>query len=267
MRVQSTNQTIGIIGLGTMGSALARGLAARVERGRLLGFDRYEARASDLPVTPTASARELIDRSAVVILAVKPQQLTELQPELGSIGDRLLISILAGTPLRRLETLGSERIVRAMPNLAALVGESLTGWVGSAAVTGDDRATVERLLTSIGPVIALETEAQFDALTAISGSGPGYLAWFSETLTAAAASLGFDAETAETIVRQTVVGSAKLFSTDRRSFADIRNDVTSKGGTTEAALTILNEHGVSETIQAAVRAANERAQAIAREQS
>ncbi len=261
-----TVTTVGIIGLGTMGSALARGLAEHVDRDHLLGFDRAVERASALPLTPMAGARELIDRADVVLLAVKPQQLAELQSTLGSVGDRLVVSILAGVPIDRLRALGSDRIVRAMPNLAALVGESVTGWVASSATTADDQSLARELFSAIGQQFELRDEAQIDALTAVAGSGPGYLMAGAEALTQAAVGAGFDEPHASLIVRQTFVGVGALLARDERTFTELKQAVTSKGGTTEAALSAMSEAELTALFDRAVTAAIARAQSL-REQA
>lgn len=255
---------VGIIGLGNMGSALARGLGSLVTQDRLLGFDRSAERLMSLPVTTADSARDLVDRVDVIILAIKPQQLTELEAQVGSIGDRLLISILAGTPIDRLKRFGTTRIVRAMPNLAALVGNSVTGWMSTPTLTVEDRRLTEQLLGTIGTLVPVDDEALLDAVTAVSGSGPGYLAYLAEAMVVAAQQLGFERTVAESIVRQTIIGSAELFSSDRRSFDEIRSAVSSRGGTTEAAIAVLEEAAVGQALARAITAARVRAEELGR---
>ncbi len=260
----NNTQIIGIIGYGQMGRAFKQGLS-QSSRSPVLVYDRSAGALTELdPAERATSAAEVLERADLTVLAVKPQQLTELVTDLkGEKPTGIVLSILAGTPLSRIEqALGTNRIVRAMPNMAAFVGESVTGWVCSSGVTTEDRVCIRTVLSAIGQEIELDDEAAIDGLTAISGSGTGYVMAFAEALSAAAQSVGFESEAADELVRQTMVGAGKLLAHDDRSFTELKQAVTSKGGTTEAALRAMPEAELSAVLQRAVHAAVARAQEI-----
>lgn len=201
----------------------------------------------------------------VLVLAVKPQVMkSALAPIAGKLEDQLIISIAAGLRMDVLARwLGSaaapyRKIVRTMPNTPALVGAGITGLCADASVDNESRDTAEKIISAVGGSLWVSDEAQMDAVTAISGSGPGYVFYFIEALEKAAADLGFDAETARLLAVETFLGSAKLAASTDDPVSLLRERVTSKGGTTAAALDSFAASGVAEAIARGAKAAEAR---------
>jgi pyrroline-5-carboxylate reductase len=175
----------------------------------------------------------------VLVLAVKPQQMREaLAPVCGQLKQQLVVSIAAGLRLNDLSRwLGGYRsLVRTMPNMAAMIGKSITGLYADPSVTPGARNDAERILSAVGATLWLDDEAKMDAVTAISGSGPAYVFYFIEAIEAAAMQLGFDAAAAHKLTIETFLGAAQLADQSEETISTLRQQVTSKGGTTEAAL-------------------------------
>lgn len=256
-----------LIGGGNMGGALARAWQKAalvplhvVERDR----ERSAAlRAAAIAVSDTLEAAP--QQAAALVLAIKPQQFPELAPALLPLlaPDTLLISIMAGIPLAALHTL-TPHAVRAMPNLPATVGEAMSVLCAAPGLPASAHALATRLFAAAGEARWVQTEAQLQAATAISGSGPGYFFAFMEALEAAALEHGLDAETARALVRQTAKGAGILAAQALESFTTLRQQVTSPGGTTEAALARFAQHGLTHVVKEAVTAALSRAEALAR---
>ncbi|MBU6414193.1 MAG: hypothetical protein KGS45_12050, partial [Planctomycetes bacterium] len=178
----------------------------------------------------------------------------------------VVITILAGVPGARVrDALGpATRIVRAMPNLPAAIGEGATALCASAGMASGDDAFAEKLFAGIGPVVLRTSEELIDAFTAAAGSGPAYVFALAEAMEAAAQRQGFDAESARALVNQTIKGAALMLAESGESAATLRARVTSKGGTTEAALATMQERGFSEAIALGMNAAAARAKQLAR---
>ena len=182
--------------------------------------------------------------------------------------DQIALSIAAGLPIATLQQWlnGHAKIVRAMPNTPALVGQGMTG-VYAPDVSSAERELINTILTSIGQVVWVANEAQIDDVTAISGSGPAYVFYMMEQLTQSAMDLGFDAATAKQLVQATFAGAVKLAGQSSDSIATLRERVTSKGGTTAAALSTFGERGLDVALKAGVTACKARAQELAQELS
>jgi pyrroline-5-carboxylate reductase len=217
--------------------------------------------ARQFGIAAHTAAGEWLRAAEVVVLAVKPQQMREAVDAVsGWLSAPLVLSIAAGVRGRTLARwLGHERIVRAMPNTPALIRAGITGAAALAGVTPAQREAADRVLRSIGTVLWLEDEAMLDAVTAVSGSGPAYVFTFIEALQDAALTLGFSADEARQLALQTFVGAARLACESGEPVATLRERVTSKGGTTAAALARLEAAGVRQQIIEAVRAARDRA--------
>lgn len=264
-------QRIGFIGAGAMAEALAGGLAASgVPRERILASDvdaaRRRAFETRLAVATTPDNARLARESDLVVLAVKPGVVPAVLAELrrgaaSEVARVLWISLAAGVPLAVLEAgLGSPvRVVRAMPNTPALVRAGATGLFGNAATTNDDRAAARALFESVGVAWEAPEEAQLDAVTGLSGSGPAYLFAFLEALIEAGTAVGLPHEAAELLAKQTAFGAAKLALESERSPAELRRQVSSPGGTTLAGLARLEALGFAGALGEAVRAATRRA--------
>lgn len=211
-------------------------------------------------VSAIAQADGAIAEDAV-LLAVKPQQMRAVAKDLGArLRGQLVISIAAGirTPDLTRWLGGHDRIVRAMPNMPALIGSGVSGIFAAAAVNQADRDSAQAILGSVGGVVWVKSESDIDAVTAISGSGPAYVFYFIEALEQAAAELGLDDGQARDLALQTFVGAAKLAAGSSESAGALRARVTSKAGTTEAALKVMEANDVKRRIVEAARAAARR---------
>lgn len=266
--------THAVIGAGNMGCALAEGWF----KGRRKALKPDALALLDPNIS--APAQRLIDAGAghfvfpteelesveYVLLAVKPQLLPKLAPTLLPFlsADCVIISILAGIPLKRLEDAFDGRpIVRAMPNTPAAIGAGVTAYVCSGSVSAQQKKETERLLKSGGDVHALDNEALIDVVTAVSGSGPAYLFHMVEALQAAATVAGLPEALAQQFARQTIIGSAELLKSSESSARDLRRAVTSPNGTTQAALDVLmGERGLALLMRDTVAAAHKRAKEL-----
>lgn len=254
---------ISMIGFGNMAKAIAHGLSH--EKTNVL-----EVASPSLPIgineagIKTNPSNLAITKSAeVLILAVKPAQMAAVLAEISPIlpVHCLVISIAAGLKLDWL----AERlrpgtaIVRAMPNIAAQVGQAATPLMANEWVTVLQKKETEQLFSSIGLSTWLNHECDIETFTALSGSGPAYVFFFMESMIRAAVELGLTEEIAKTFTLQTVKGALSLASASELSLADLRKKVTSPAGTTAAAIDVLIKQGLDELIAAAIQAAHERA--------
>lgn len=221
---------------------------------RLRLLAEYGVRAVEAPGAETAAAE-------AIVLAVKPQNMREAARHLaGAVGDPVFITIAAGIRIADLSRWlgGRGRVVRSMPNTPALVHAGVTGLYAPANVGAADRATAERLLGAVGATLWFERETDLDAVVAVSGSGPAYVFYAIEALEQAARELGLAAGASRSLALWTFVGATKLAIERGEDPAALRAQVTSKGGTTEAALRVLEAAGVRQHFIDAVRAARDR---------
>jgi len=196
-----------------------------------------------------------------LVLSVKPQQMREaLAPLSGRLSGQLVVSIAAGTRLEDIARWldGHRRLVRAMPNTPALIGAGITGLYADPTVDTEGRHQAEQVMGAVGKTVWIGDESMMDAVTAVSGSGPAYVFYFIESLRDAARALGFNEQQARLLAIETVVGAAALAAGSEEDVAVLRQRVTSKGGTTEAALNSLEADRVKEAIRRAVAAAEAR---------
>ncbi len=198
----------------------------------------------------------------VVLFCVKPQDFAACVEGLGvDLSGRLVISIMAGVSLKTLaEKTGATQVVRSMPNLPLQVGRGFTAWVASDGVK--EKSFVKSIFAAIGEEMEVDEESKLDAITALSGSGPGYFFYFCEVLEAKARDWGFSEEEARKIVRATFLGSAGLLELNEKSAAEWKLAVKSKGGTTEAALNCLEQGGFDTLVKEALEAAKKRSQEL-----
>jgi pyrroline-5-carboxylate reductase len=220
--------------------------------------DKYRIECYDEP-------RKALRTGDVVVFAVKPQQMKEAARFSGlKLNAHLVISIAAGITLATLSRwLGGAtekyaRMIRAMPNTPALIGAGVAGLFAQAGVSDSERKQAEAILGAVGATVWIEDEALMDAVTAVSGSGPAYVFWFIEQLAGAGASLGLSAEASRKLALETVLGAAKLAAQSADAPSVLRERVTSKGGTTEAALKAFEEQKLAERFLRAVEAARDR---------
>ncbi|HXV27422.1 MAG TPA: pyrroline-5-carboxylate reductase [bacterium] len=261
---------IGIIGVGNMGQAILEGLFQKriAAPKQVWVYDKIAEKAKPLmkrwKVHRAASVTELVSRSEIILLAIKPQDLVQSAEEFkGALkASHVLITILAGTPLAKIYSLlGTKpKFVRAMPNLAAKMGQAVT------ALTGSEKYSLhlaEKIFSGCGQTIRLE-EKYFDLVTAISGSGPAYFFLLAELLEKAGKSQGLTEKAARLLAVQTAVGAGLLAQESPFSPGELRAMVTSKGGTTEAALKVLENKNFSEIFTQAVQAAVRRSRELSR---
>lgn len=260
-------RTIAIIGAGNMGNAFIQGLKRTLPEITLHICDRHPEKVKNLTdVKIFADASEAIGSTDAVLLAVKPQSAGELLKSLAPALERtLVLSIMAGITIQKIgEWTGSVRIIRAMPNLPAKVGLGLTGWIASKECSNADRDFAGKLFASVGEQMELKDERMMDALTALSGSGPAYFFLLAELLAAKAEREGFTKEQASMLAKQTFVGSAMLLHQDARGPLEWRTAVTSKGGTTEAALQSFQGNDLERIVSGAIDAAIARSRELNR---
>jgi pyrroline-5-carboxylate reductase len=250
-----------------IGGMLARGTAAadiRVVEPFAEARTRLAARHAGIALFGQCAPGAMAD-AALVVLAVKPQQMREaarsLAAQLAGAPGPVILSIAAGIRLADLSRWlgGGRRLVRAMPNTPALVGKGISGIFAAPEVDADGRALAASVIEAAGEVVWVDAEAMLDAITGISGSGPAYVFYFLEALEEAARDLGFAAADARRLAYATLAGSVALAQSSAEPPAVLRAQVTSKGGTTERALAMLEAGAVKATIVAAAKAAALRA--------
>ena len=257
---------ITFLGGGNMANALIGGM---LKRGFVAaditvidpGSEARDKLVQSYGVNCLASAENLATAGDLLVLAVKPQQMKEaVAPLAGKLGNAVVVSIAAGLDLATLSRFlgGHRKIVRCMPNTPSLIGAGITGLCPLAEVSADERAAADRVLSAVGSTVWITDEGKMDGVTALSGSGPAYVFLFIEALQQAAADLGFTAEQGRQLAIETVQGAAALAAQSPEPASVLRERVTSKGGTTEAALRIMAEQGVKEGIVAGVKAAEAR---------
>lgn len=241
-----------LVGCGRMGGAMARGWNGAH---RVLVFDPM---AAELPpgAERVASLDDVaLDGELAVVLAVKPQVFPSIGEALRPLArqDALFVSIMAGITLAGLgDALGSGRVVRTMPNTPAAIGQGITAAVAGRDVRMSDVATVNGLLAPTGQVVWIDEEAQIDAVTAVSGSGPAYFFRFTEALAKAGARAGLPPELAMQLARATFTGAAALAGADAAELAELRRQVTSPGGTTATGLAQMDAGDAIDTLARAV---------------
>lgn len=251
-----------LIGGGNMGGAMALRWHAK-NPGSVTVVEHDANRRAHFTTQGIVSVETLAQapHGDMCVLAIKPQQFDAFMPELCAANVPLLVSIMAGVTLAQLQP-ACKQVVRAMPNLPASIGESMTALCGPE-ILQDDRAVLEDLFATIGKVVWVDQEADLHAVTAISGSGLAYVFAFMEALEQAAIAQGLPASLAKQLVTQTVRGAALLATQTPSDVSSLRERVTSKGGTTHAALMALHTGGFDGLIRAAVDAACARSKALA----
>lgn len=262
------NERIAFVGGGNMAHALATRLADVGTFDLVVSEPLARQRARfEPPITTTVDNVTAVRDAVAVVLAVKPQVLeTVVRGIRGVVREgQLVVSIAAGVPLASVErwlgTRGS--VVRCMPNTPALVGAGISGLVANAVVTTEQRRLAEAVLGAGGEVVWFDSDTDLDVVTALSGSGPAYFFAVIEALATAGARLGLAPETARRLVVATAHGAARMARDDDP--AELRRRVTSPGGTTERALSILAERSLHDVFDAAVEGAFQRSRELARE--
>jgi pyrroline-5-carboxylate reductase len=268
-----THPLITFIGGGNMASAIIGGLVRQGHPTSALQvvepWDEQRVKlAQQFPgtaVLPAASAE--LKPSQLVVWAVKPQTFKDAAATTRAfVAGALHLSVAAGITSESIAAwLGSERIVRAMPNTPALVGLGMTGLMARAAVSAEDQALVERVVRTTGELVWVNVESDLDAVTALSGSGPAYVFYFLEAMRDAGARMGLAPEVAQQLAIGTFIGAATLAQRSSDPLQTLRERVTSKGGTTYAAITSMEAAGVKAKFEEALFAAQKRADELGRE--
>jgi len=281
MRLQSrpmnNELTIAFIGGGNMAWALACGLADQVcpaANVHIVDINpashaRWTARGMTVSATPDAR----LSQAAIWVYAVKPQNMKEVAEQTKSFlkDDTLVVSIAAGIKGATLARwIGSEakpwnNLVRCMPNTPALVSAGASGLAALSGVSEAGRQAVQAVFAAVGEVVWVDDDAALDTVTALSGSGPAYVFLFIESLVAGAEALGLTPEQAKKLALATLAGATKLAAQSDESPAQLRQNVTSKGGTTAAALDVFSAEDFAGTVARAMKAAHARSESLARE--
>ncbi len=259
---------IAILGGGVMGETLATGLLRREPRPSVVIAEKRAERAEELAAlldVDLADPAAAVTGADVVILVVKPQDTMALLADIGSDirPGALVVSIAAGVRTSAIEEAVSvgANVVRAMPNTPARIDQGVTGISGGSGCSPEALAVAEDLMESVGLVVTVPEELQ-DAVTAVSGSGPAYLFYLAEAMTAAGVELGLDEDDAVRMVNQTLLGAAMLLSTSGEPAAELRRKVTSPGGTTAAAIAAMDARDIGAGVQAALAAARDRSREL-----
>ena len=271
MRIDSS---IGFVGAGNMAEALIRGLLrGHCDAARLGGSAPRPERCAELQarygITMITDNGLCAERSEILVLSVKPQIMRKVLDEIADRirPDALVVSIAAGVPIAAIEgrLRPGTRVVRAMPNTPASIGRAMTVCAANACVTAEQRILCGELLSAVGEVEWVADEALMDAVTAVSGSGPAYVFLLAECLAEAGRAQGLDAALADRLARATVSGAGELLHRSQLESRLLRENVTSPGGTTAAALAVLmREGGLQSLLTEAVAAATGRSRELAK---
>ncbi len=254
------------IGAGNMAEAIVSGMVAgnfcAPEKIVLTDVrpDRLRTLEKEYGIT-TSMDNGVVQNAEIVVLSVKPQAMGDVLEKIAPVlrKETLVISIAAGIPCAKIEAAleGERRVVRVMPNTPALIGQGAAAIAAGTYADEADLEVAEAILQCVGLTVRVE-ENELDAVTALSGSGPAYVFYLLEAMLAAAEEMGLKPDAARTLALQTVEGAARLMKDTGESAAALRERVTSKGGTTEAAIHMLNDENVKGAIVKALRAAHDR---------
>lgn len=262
---------IAFIGAGVMGEAIIAAILKKkvANRDSIVACDVAPARLAAIgkkyKVSCTPDCRKAVKGCDVVVLSIKPQTIAKVMNDLkGELKEgQLVLSIVAGASLETISKgLKYEAVVRVMPNTPAQVGQGMSVWTANGAVSQAQKEIAQNILKATGKEIYVSDEKYIDMATAISGSGPAYMFLIMEALTDAAVHIGLPRKLAEELVTQTVLGSAYMSRETEKHPAELKNMVTSPGGTTAEGLLCLEEGGVRAILTQAVIAAYEKAQRL-----
>lgn len=255
---------IAFVGCGVMGEAMIKGLFrnALVEAKSIIASDPYDKRRSDLAeqfgIWVTGNNKEAITAADIIILATKPQVLPDVMSEItGEINpSAFVLSIAAGVPVSTIASgLSHDAVVRVMPNTPAQIGEGMSVWYATDAVTSDQLEMAQMILGALGEELRVDNEGYLDMATALSGTGPAYVLLFMEAMIDAGVHMGFSRRIAEKLVLQTMRGTVEYADHSKKHPAVLRNEVTSPAGTTAAALYQMEKGQLRTVISKAIWAA------------
>ena len=268
---QNAQPVIAFIGAGNMAYSLVKGLlAGGHEASQIRVADPFEAaleKYADTGVATFQDNNSAVEGADTAVLAVKPQVAGDVTRALDISSNQLLVSIAAGIALDSLSSWTSEGqpIVRCMPNTPALLGAGMTALFANASCSDTHRQTAAYVLNAAGKTLWVEQEHDLDAVTAVSGSGPAYFFRLMEAMIEAGVGLGLSHAQAKELTLQTAYGAALMASQTDDDPATLRENVTSPGGTTEAALNVMADSGIGDIVNAALKAANDRPKSLAEE--
>ncbi len=271
-----SNAKLAFVGCGVMAESMIAGLLRKnlVAPAQIAASHPRANRRTDLEAKygievfqSNAEAVEAVreNENSIVALCVKPQRLGGVLDELKNVvaAHQIVLSIIAGAKIETLaEELSNEKIVRAMPNTPSQIGAGITAWTCTETVGEFERAQIKSLLTALGKEIFVETENMIDMATSLSATGPTYIFMVMEALTDAGVHLGFSRETAKELVQETILGSVKFAMESHKHPAELRNMVTSPGGTSAEAIYQMEKGGLRTVLSKAVYAAYQRAVAL-----
>lgn len=267
------DNTVAFIGAGNMARCvIAAMIRAGYPAGNIIAANRSQpkltALANDFGIQTTLDNIAAITQADIIVLAVKPQMMQEVCEALIAAApesaEKLFVTLAAGIPVMRYQQwLGQVRLVRAMPNTPSLVGLGVTGLFPSGC-SNYEKAFVDHMFSGTGLNVWLDNEAQINHVIAVTGSSPAYFFFFMQAMQQVAEQLGFDASQAKQMVAQTALGAATMALKSEHSFADLRAQVTSKGGTTHEAVTTFANQGLEKMVADAMYAAIARAEEMAK---
>ena len=267
------DRKIGIIGCGNMGEAILSRLIDTLEKSKMLMVSESNSERRDYIRKKYRMIVEIdnnlvVKNSDVIIIAVKPKDFEDLlksEIAIGASEKKLVISIAAGVTTRHIESvIGSDvPVIRVMPNMPAVIGEAVCAMCRGSVVGEKHMAVAKEIFSRIGDVVEVE-ERLMDAVTAVSGSGPAYFFYLMESMIEAGMALGLDDKTARELVVKTAFGSSKLIMESKADPKDMRDRVTSKGGTTEAAFKVFKSKKIDGIIRTALKKAAQRSKKLSR---
>lgn len=260
---------VAVVGVGAMGEAIVRGLltadwSPETVTAMVRTVARSEELHAELGIKADVKAGEVVPGAGVVVVAVKPKDMPSVLAEIGPHidADAVVVSVAAGVTIEAIEALLPGRaVVRSMPNTPSIVGEGVTGVSVGSTTTSDHLARAVAVMEAVGSVEVLD-EAVLDAVTAVSGTGPAYVFLLAEALIEAAIREGMSRRVAESFVHQTIRGAGHLLTETGLGAPRLRSQVTSPGGTTAAAVHVLEERGFRALVEDAVRAAAKRSREL-----
>lgn len=262
----TTKITVGIIGGGNMGQAIAIAVAKQKDFKVMVSNPHLGkiAKLKKLGIAVTTDNCAVTQKSDITILAVKPNMietvLQEIRIKLNA--KKILLSAAAGLLISQLGKWSKHaKIVRTMPNTPAQIACGFTAWIAKN-LTAKEKMIVKKILQTTGAELELKKESDIDKIGAITGCGPAYVFYFMEAMQAAATNFGFSAKAAKDICLQTFAGAVKLAQNSKEDFAQLRDNVTSKGGVTEAAIKVMEDNSVKKTFQKAIVRAKERTEEL-----
>lgn len=265
---------LGFIGAGNMAEAIIKGIVERTGYGNeyLYAYDVSKERLSDIQylykINIVSSNKELVEKSDLVFLAIKPQQaqdvLTEIK-ELDCLADKIFVSVMAGKTIAFIKSIlgDKSRVIRTMPNTPALLSEGMIALSKSNEIQDNEFEEVVQLFNSIGETVII-SEDKMDAVTAVSGSGPAYVYYFVEKFISSAFQIGLSYSEASMLVKQTLLGASRMLVETEEEPAILREKVTSPSGTTMAAIEVFENSKFQDIIDKAVKAARDRSKELSK---